>query len=79
MEDIQCYPIRAIGKTTVLLGVTKIKGTKGRRLELTYDDKVKIFTKDVESIVFKYNNYNKWGKAAIDAKSNFVWTSGNKK
>ena len=76
---IRCYPVRVFGKTTIPFGVTKIKGTKGRRLEVTYDDKVKIYTKEIESIIFKYNANNKWGKIMIDSNSNFVWTSGSKK
>jgi len=76
---IRCYPVRFIGKTTIPFGVTKIKGTKGRRLEVTYDDKVKIFSKEIESIIFKYYVNNKWGKLMIDSNSNFVWTSGSNK
>lgn len=76
---LRCYPVRFVGKTTIPNGITMIRGTKRSKLALTYDDKVKITTKETESIIFKYNVNNKWGKIAISANSNFVWTSGSKK
>lgn len=75
---LRCYPKRAFGKTAVLYGVTKIVGHKGRRLELTYEDKVKIFTKEITKISLKYNLNHKWLEADLESDSNFVWTSGSK-
>lgn len=75
---IRCYPVRFLGKTTIPNGITMIKGTKGRKLTITYDDKVNVSTKEIESIIFKYNVNNKWDKIMISTNSNFVWTSGSK-
>ena len=71
---LRCYPKRAYGKVTVLDGVTKMVGHKGRRLEITYEDKVKISTKEINKIIFKYNLDQKWQDAYLETDSNFVWT-----
>ncbi|MBK9097509.1 MAG: NERD domain-containing protein [bacterium] len=75
---LRCYPKRAFDKTVVLYGLTKIVGKKGRRLELTYGDKVKIFTKEITKIYFKYNFNHNWQESYLEADTNFTWTSGNK-
>jgi len=73
---LRCHPMEARGKTTNLLGLTKISGRKDNKLELTYEDDVPIKTKEIESIIFRYYKRHQTGNVIVDADSTFTWTTG---
>jgi hypothetical protein len=70
---LKCAPIKVFGKTTNLIGLTKISGLKGYQLEITYEDDTSFQTGDIDSILFRYFKKNQIDNVIIDSDSTFTW------
>lgn len=73
---LRAFPLYTIGQSVSFSDVTKIESVSGGRVTITYADKIKKSSKEIDGIVFRYHSNSGWKKLKAAKGITFTWKSG---